>query len=452
MQKVLRYGSLGLAATLLISACTPAMTTPPTDAPTGPLAPAAGETFSEDFAPDFPSDVQPLQTAPQAPQPPVATNDQGLVLPTGGNVSLDQLYQDLPSSIPQDEASEWLSPMPGAIPQGFGQGFPGGFGPDALGPGGYGAFPGAIPELLTYNALARCLYFRYLNFYIPYFLVGNAYYPYAYSPYYNAALRGLYAYPIFYAYNNYCYPYTFVSSRYRYGYLDWEYYWPTYRSRHHHRYDDDFRSYRRHWSPRYFQGWLESRRGDRNHDNWRERARQHRGDRYDRNDRPGNHPGNRPGGDRNDRPDYNQGNRPDRHDRNDRNDHPGRPDYQQGKRPGQNDHDRPGYNQGRRQGGEGNEHPGKNRQDRARQGGDGDDREGRSRGDGDRPDRPKNQVRQHQGEGRQVKRGGERQNARRGGEKQARNQGGRGHGRVRPAGMESPEGPETEALEGQIED
>ncbi len=400
MRNVLRYGSLGLAATLLISACTPAMTAPPAEGPAAPtpLAPAAGE-FPEDLAPEFPSDVQPLQLAPEAPQPPLTVNDQRLVLPTGGNVSLDQLYQDLPASIPQDEASEWLGPMPGAIPQGFGQ--PGAIGPGALGPGGYGAFPGAIPELLTYNALARCLYFRYLNFYIPYYLVGNAYYPYAYSPYYNPGLRGLYAYPIFYGYGDYCYPYTFLSSSYRYGYPDWEYYWPLYRSRFTHHYDDDFRSYRRHWGRREFHGWLDNRRRDRNHENWRERAREHR-----RGDRPGNH-GNRPGPDWNDRP-GNHGNRPGP----DWNDRPGN----HGNRPGPDWNDRPG-NHGNRPGPDGNDRPGKH--DRP-------DRDGGKR-DGDRPNRGgeshKQRGDEHRGKGSDGERKysrGEGQQVRRGGEQQAR--------------------------------
>ncbi len=307
MQKVLRFGSLGLAATIMIAACVPAATVPPSPSPGNPamqdlLQPAAGE---EDVDPAFPSDVQPLQTAPSAPQPPVTVKDQGLVLPSGESLTMDRLYQDLPPSIPQDEASQWLAPMPGAVPQGFGQPLTGAPGP--LGPDGYGAFPGAIPDLLTYNALARCLYFRYQNFYVPYFLVGNAYFPYAYSPYYDDALRGLYAYPLFYGYGNYCYPYTFLSSRYRYGYLDWEYYWPSYRSRYsHRRYQDDFRSYRRNWNSGNFRGWLTERRRDRASDGWRERFRSNRKD-QPHGGRPNMGPGERPHGDR---PNMGHGERP----------------------------------------------------------------------------------------------------------------------------------------------
>ncbi len=450
MQKVLRYGSLGLAATLLISACTPAMTTPPTDGPAHPLAPFAGEAFPEDLAPAFPGDVQPLQTAPQAPQPPLSVNERGLVLPTGGNVSLDQLYEDLPSSIPQEEAGDWLSPMPGAIPEGFGQGVPGGIGPDSFGPGGYGAYPGIIPDLLTYNALARCMYFRYMNFWVPYFLVGNCYYPYAYSPYYNAALSGLYAYPLFYSYGDYCYPYYFLSSRYRYGYLDWEYYWPTYRSKYRHRYDDDFRHYRGRWGSRHFKGWLDDRRRDRHQENWRERARDYRRDRGDRPNRPDYNQGNRPGNQHGNRPDWNdrpgnpQGNRPDRgdrHERPDRYDRPDRPDYNQGNRPRPHQgEERPDYNQGKRHRSEGHERQGNEGQVREGDGG-----EGRERVRGDRPerDRPNRQVRRNDGENRHVRRGGEGQQARRGGGQKARDHG-KG-GRMRPAGVESPDDTPIEA-------
>lgn len=495
MYNVLRYGSLGLAATILITACAPAMTTPPADGPgmNGPQAPALGEALADGAVPAFPSDVTPLPTAPSAPQPPLSVNDQGLVLPTGGNVTLDQLYEDLPPSIPQDEASEWLSPMPGAIPQGFGQPLPGGIGPEAFGPMGYGAYPGIIPELLSYNALARCLYFRYLNFWIPYYLIGNAYYPYAYSPYYDARLSGLYAYPLFYDYDDYCYPYYFLSSRYRYGYLDWEYNWPGYRSKYRHSYDDDYRRYRSRWGSREFNGWLDNRRRDGKHANWRERAREYR-----RGNRPDHHQGNRPGNSHGNRPDWNngpghspgkgpdRGSRPDRHDRNDRNDRQDRHDRNdrqdrhdrndRKEHPGRHDRgDRPNYQQGNRHDrgsaggevqrpsrGQGGEHGPRQGNGRPHRSGD-DDGRGRSARGGEHAERgpvASRPARSDHGGGEQVRRGGQqqarqhegrgqhqaRQNSSRGGQQQARQNGSRGGqqgrhqgGRVRPAGTETPE-------------
>jgi len=490
MYNVLRYGSLGLAATILITACAPAMTTPPAEGPgmNGPQAPALGEALADDALPAFPSDVTPLPTAPSAPQPPVSVNDQGLVLPTGGNVTLDQLYEDLPPSIPQGEASEWLSPMPGAIPQGFGQPMPGAIGPEALGPMGYGAYPGIIPDLLSYNALARCLYFRYMNFWVPYYLIGNAYYPYAYSPYYDARLSGLYAYPLFYSYGDYCYPYYFLSSRYRYGYLDWEYNWPSYRSKYRHSYDDDFRRYRNRWGSREFNGWLDNRRRDGKHANWRERAREYRrGDRPDhrQGNRPGNSQGNRPDwnkgpghsqgkgpdrGDRNDRYDRNdrkdRGDRKEHAGRNDRNDRKDRPNYQQGNRPDRGSAGGAVHGPGRGQGAEHGPRPGNGRPQRS---GD-DDGRGRSARGGEHVRRGgqeqvrqhdgrggRQQARQHDGRGGQQEvrnngsRGGQhqaRQNASRGGQQQVRQSGSRGgqqgrhqggRGRVKPAGTETPD-------------
>jgi|GEM_PF-3414713 len=530
MQKVLRYGSLGLAATLMISACAPAMTTPPTDESSQPVpsAPPAGQAFADNFAPAFPSDVTPLKTAPAAPQPPVSIKDQRLVLPTGANVSLDQLDEDLPPSIPQGEAGDWLSPMPGAIadgygggpggmgpgpigpggigpgpigpggfgPGGFGPGVgPGGFGPgpigpDFFGPGGFGAFPGVFPDLLTYNALARCLFYPYKSFWVPYLLVGDCYFPYAYSPFYDDALSGCFAYPLFYDDGDLCYPYTFLSSRYRYGYADWEYNWPSYRSKHNRRYDDDFRRHRNRWGSREFEGWLDNRRRDRKQDNWRERAREHRRDNrpaYHDGKRPGNQHGN-PHGNRPDRkdrdhrndwehrnvrpdhqnrpdypqgqrpdhqnrPDYPQGQRPDRQNRPDyqqgqRPDHQNRPDYQQGQRPDRNPVVMPGQHPGVGQGPVRDDRQGNGRQY-------GDDGRGRSNRGGenverDRGQRQERQVRYERGEGQNVRRGGQPQarpnesrgrqqqvhrNESRGGQKQGRGQG----GRMRPASIEMPE-------------
>lgn len=265
MPSVLRLGSLGLAATVLLSACSASLPPQLPDAPAAsrgpvPRPPIEGQVMQEAM-PDFPSDVQPLATVPRAPQPPVGTRDRGLILPTGGGITLDRLYEDLPPSIPQQSAHDWLSPLPGAIPQGFGQPVPGGI---------EGAYPGAIPELLAYQALARCRYYRYMNFWVPYILVGGTYYPYAYSPYYDPRLKGMCAYPVFYDYGNYCYPYYFLSLRYRYGYLDWEYHWPLYRSRYRYRYHDDVYQYRRYWSLGDFQNWLDYRsrygRKDRPHE------------------------------------------------------------------------------------------------------------------------------------------------------------------------------------------
>ncbi|MNX18819.1 hypothetical protein D3C86_487250 [compost metagenome] len=503
MQKVLRYGSLGLAATLIISACAPAVTTPPTDESykSVPPSPATGQAFADDFAPAFPSDVTPLQLAPKAPQPPLSVKDQRLVLPTGANVSLDQLDEDLPPSIPQGEAGDWLSPMPGAIaegygqplpggpggigpgpvgpggfgPDGFGPGFgPGGFGPgpigpDFFGPGGFGAFPGVFPDLLTYNALARCLFYPYKSFWVPYLLVGDCYFPYAYSPFYDDALSGCYAYPLFYDDGDLCYPYTFLSSRYRYGYADWEYNWPSYRSKHNRRYDDDFRRYRSRWGSREFQGWLDNRQRDHKQDNWRDRAREHRRDNrpaYHDGKRPGNPRGN-PQGNRPDRPDRDHRNDRDRKDRDQRNerdrdprnvrpDRQNRPDYQQGQRPDRNPAVGPGQQPGVGPG----QYPGvgqgavrEDRRGNGRQSAD--DGRGRSNRGGeqverDRAQRPERQVRNDRGEGQSVRRGGQQQarqndargrqqqvrrNESRGGQKQGRGQG----GRMRPAGMEMPE-------------
>lgn len=278
MRKLLRFGSLGLAATLVISACAaPTPTTTPTlpsDEPAASDVLAPNETLAELPAPAFPEDVAPLPMAPTNAQPPVTVKGNGLVLPTGGNVSLDNLYQDLPPSIPQDEASQWLGPLPGAIAEGFG-GVPAP-GAGVLPGGAYGAFPGVIPDLLTYNALARCLYFPYGGFYVPYYLVGGAYYPYTYSPYYDTLYSGYYAYPLFYGYGGYCYPYTFLASNYWYGFADWEYYWPLYRSRYsHHRYRDDYDAFERRGGSRHFKGWISKRGGN---DNWRERYRSNRRD------------------------------------------------------------------------------------------------------------------------------------------------------------------------------
>lgn len=258
MATKLRLGSLGLSATLFLVACAPATPVTPSvpdtaPATVGPLAPADAALppeFAGEPIPEFPQDVQPLALAPNAPQPPLTVGPQGLILPNGGAVNLDNLDQELPPSIPQDQAPDYLSPMPGTVPEGFGQL------PPQL---AEGAYPGAIPDLFTYNALARCLYYPYGSFWVPYILVNGAYYPYAYSPYYDAHLRGLYAYPLFYSYGNYCYPYTFVASTYRYGYLDWEYYWPTYRSRYRYRYHEDYGQYRRYWGMDQFQGWLNRR-------------------------------------------------------------------------------------------------------------------------------------------------------------------------------------------------
>lgn len=439
MQKVLRLGSLGLAATLMISACAPAVTTPPPATPEAD-APYAGELVAEEEAPAFPEDVKPLPLTQEAPQPPVTTNEQGLILPNGGNLTLDQIYQDIPSQIPQDEASQWLSPLPGAIPQGFGT-VPTAIDPAIFGAAGYVAYPGVIPALLSYNALARCLYFRYLNFWIPYYLVGNVYYPYAYSPYYDAVFAGYYAYPIFYAYGGYCYPYYFLSKRYCYGYPDWEYYWPSYRAKHrHHRYDDDFKKYRNRWNSRHLRSWLESRRRDSREQNWRERAREYR--RGGQDERPGyQRPGSRPGGNVGDRGGNRGGERRDRGDRRGGDTRYGRPDSN---RPNPNVGQRPDRggretrSGGTRQGG---------RQERGVRSVDGDDRSsgrvapqvrsgtdvrnGRSTGG--------QEVRSHREtrtENRQQVRQGRPQQARQGSAQPGRGQGGRNQGRVRPAAEE----------------
>lgn len=297
MRKLLRFGSLGLAATLLISACAaPTPSTPPAlpseePAANDVLAPSQGldpnETLAELPAPVFPESVAPLPMAPPAPQPPVTVKGNGLFLPTGGNVNMENLYQDLPPSIPQDEAADWLGPLPGAIPEGFG-GVPAPA-PGFLGGGAYGAFPGVIPDLLTYNALARCLYFPYGGFYVPYYLVGGAYYPYTYSPYYDTLYSGYYAYPLFYGYGGYCYPYTFLSSNYWYGYADWEYFWPSYRTRFsHHRYRDDFDAFERRGGSRHFRGWISKRHREGGNENWRERFRSNRRGGDDHGDYRGN--------------------------------------------------------------------------------------------------------------------------------------------------------------------
>lgn len=259
MATKLRLGSLGLSATLFLVACAPVAPVTPsvpdtTPATVGPLAPADAAIppeFAGEPIPEFPQDVQPLALAPSAPQPPLTVGPQGLMLPNGGAVNLDNLDQELPPSIPQDQAPDYLSPMPGNIPQGFGQMPP---------QGTEGVFPGTFPDLFSYNALARCLYYRYQNFWVPYILVNGAYYPYGYSPYYNVGWRGYCAYPLFYSYGGYYYPYTFLTRAYRFGYLDWEYYWPTYRSRYRHRYNEDYGHYRRYWSMDHFQRWLDRRK------------------------------------------------------------------------------------------------------------------------------------------------------------------------------------------------
>lgn len=261
--------SLGLAATLMLSACAQPATTapvaPPQDTtmlrqntPNAPVEQVAApqqeqqEQQAQDTSVPEPSSqqVSPLESVQAPPAPNMAQNG-GLTGPNGSMITLDGLGGQIPACIPQPQATQYLQPITGIANY-----------PYATTPfGSQGCGQGLMPELMNYGALSHCLYYPYQGYYIPYILAGGNYYPYCYAPYYNTAWANSYIYPMFYSYGNNYYPYYLYSNDYYGGYCDWEYNWSGYRNRNDHDWDHDRQQYSNRWNNERFAGWL-SRRGN----------------------------------------------------------------------------------------------------------------------------------------------------------------------------------------------
>ncbi|HBN08079.1 MAG TPA: hypothetical protein DD435_05335 [Cyanobacteria bacterium UBA8530] len=274
--------SLGIAATFLLSACAGPVPSPAT--PQEPMNPPAAIDQNNVYpaptvkTPDVGStmlpqpsttQVSPITQTTQAPQPPSLIQNGSLSTPTGGAVSLDQMWQQLPTSIPAAQAGQYLQPMTGQLAANFGSTVPG---------AAPGVYPGYMPELYNYGALSSCLYYNYNGFYVPYLLASGAYYPYVYSSLYNPLLLNACVYPLFYGYGGFIYPYYFLANDYCGGFLDDECNWPLYRSGRDFDVDNDRRH--RRWGKRDFDQWV-----DRRHDERGEARNNDRGSRVDRDNR-----------------------------------------------------------------------------------------------------------------------------------------------------------------------
>lgn len=191
---------------------------------------------------DNPPMTAPSLTLPQAPGP-----IQAMQSP----VLFEQMQTQIPGQIPYQSAAGQLFSLNSA--QLANVQYP-------LTPfsGTTGYSYGAVPNMLNYGVYNNCLYYPYQGVWVPYTLQGNFYYPYVYASSALSSWGGYCVYPFLYQANGLYYPYFYYTNNYLYGFPDWEYNWPTFRSRHR---DDDWERLNTH-----------RRVGTRDFDHWRERG------------------------------------------------------------------------------------------------------------------------------------------------------------------------------------
>lgn len=226
---------VGFAATFLVTACASTPSTSPSPIPV--YQPPQGvnndlnNSYSDDRMPmPSPTEIPIISATPNAETPvsPVQMNGQGLMDPQGMVMNPYQFGSNLPVCIPQQYANLYLQALNGCLINPYMGNFT----------AREGMQYGCSPDLMNYGAFSQCMYYPYYNYYVPYILVGNYYYPYGYASCYNYA--GWYEYPWLYYYNDCYYPYSYMSHSYCYGYMDCESNWPRYRERYHHDYDSDY--------------------------------------------------------------------------------------------------------------------------------------------------------------------------------------------------------------------
>lgn len=185
----------GLVASFVLSACTAPVNTPSPVVPNNPSDPNPSLQWREDrVETPAPADVQ----VPDASASPTMVQNGNLVGANGSTITLNQLSGQIPTSIPQAQATQYLQPLSNIAS------YPA-MGAYNYGAYGYGAYAGCAPGYTGYGAYGNYLYYPYQGYYIPYYLYGGCYYPYAYN------YAGAYVYPLYYGYMGSYYPYYFYA-------------------------------------------------------------------------------------------------------------------------------------------------------------------------------------------------------------------------------------------------
>lgn len=259
---------IAVASTLgLLGCAAPAPSGPPAD-PQANKVPAVGAPADATLLPTvvpkaFTStqNAPPVQWSTSAPAPVAQLQGPQLFLPSQPAVTLVSLRAQLPARIPLNQAPSCLQPLN----QGFVVNTRAVVTPFEA---QEGCSYGAIPDLVDYGVYQRLLYYNCASVWVPYILVDDCYYPYAYEPGFLPLWAGNCIYPFFYYANGCYYPYFFHSQDYYYGFLDWEYDWNGFRDRHR---EDDFQEIEREHVRRYTETDFERWRGD--HTSLPQRAR-----------------------------------------------------------------------------------------------------------------------------------------------------------------------------------